>query len=473
MTLRGDTMGDYQQKAKDTFDEVCMDKSLVQKVGFERSIPNYVAEWLIDKYFPDGKVTDERITKIRDFVKNHLPPKSQKEVLRNRLLNGEQLTILDDFGVHIDLKSGRRLLTIPGLDIDTAYIERGIVDEFSMLLCGGMWGAGKIAYHPYESAEGGEVWLIDFKPMQAGRIDIEYYCDSRSYFTLDEWRSLLLNSIGYNPDAYTPSQQIHLLTRLIPAIQNRVNLIELAPKGTGKSWTFINLSSHVRLVSGGKVTPAVIFYNNATNTPGLLVKNDVVVLDEAQSISFTNPGEIIGILKGFLEAGYFTRGKQKVTSECSLVMLANILIDSSGKPLETNLFAYLPEFFGETAFIDRLHGILPGWELPKFNTNMIANGMGFKADFFGEVLHVLRDSTGYIEYVKNNCNINTDSIRDKIAIWRFSAGLLKLLFPNLEVSREDFYNYCLEPAIKLRQRIRDQLSLLDSEYKQMTISVDY
>ena len=283
----------------------------------------------------------------------------------------------------------------------------------------------------------------------------------------------MLNSIGYNLDAYTPSQQIHLLTRLIPAIQNRVNLIELAPKGTWKSWTYINLSSHVRLVSGGKVTPAVIFYNNATNTQGLLVKNDVFVLDEAQSISFTNPGEIIGILKRFLEAGYFTRGKQKVTSECSLVMLANILIDSSGKPLETNLFAYLPEFFGETAFIDRLHGISPGWELPKFNTNMIANGMGFKADFFGEVLHALRDSTGYIEYVKNNCRINTDSIRDKIAIWRLSAGLLKLLFPNLEVSRDDFYNYCLGPAIKLRQRIRDQLSLLDSEYKQMTISVEY
>lgn len=466
-------MKSYQQKAKETFDEVCIDKSLVQKVGFERNIPNYVAEWLIDRFCPNGIINEERITKVKGFINDHLPPKSQREILRNRLLNGESLTVLDDFRVYVDLKSGRRLLKIPCLDIENAFIERNIVDEFPMLLCGGMWGAGKIFYHPYENLPGGEVWLHDFKPMQAGKIDIEYYCESRSYFTLDEWRSLLLNSMGYKPESYTPLQQIWLLTRLIPSVQNRINLIELAPKGTGKSWTYINLSSYIRLVSGGKVTPAVLFYNNATNVPGLLVKNDVVVLDEVQSIYFTNPGEVIGVLKGFLEAGYFTRGKHKVTSECSIVMLANIPIDSSGGPIEANLFTYLPDFLGETAFIDRLHGILPGWELPKFNTNMIPNEIGFKADFFGEILHALRDRTGYLEYVKRNCEIDTDSIRDKIAVWRLASGFLKLLFPNLEVNRDEFYEYCLKPAIKLRQRIRDQLCLLDPEYRRITISVEY
>jgi ATP-dependent Lon protease len=395
-------MEKYQEKAKEVFSEVCIDKVLVQQMGFERNIPNYVAEWLIDRNTPKGELDDEAKTKIKDFINNHLPSKRQRELLRNRLLNGESIVILDDFSVSIDLESGKRNLRIPSLDIDRACIEKHIVDKYPLLLCGGIWGAGKLNYHPDEETGRGKIWLSDFKPMQIGKIDIDYYCESRSYFTLDEWRSLLLNSIGYNPNAFSPSQQHLLLIRLIPLVQNRVNLIELSPKGTGKSWIYINISNYVRMVSGGKVTPAVLFYNNATNTPGLLVKHDVVVLDECQSISFENPGEVVGILKGFLEAGYLTRGKQKVTSEADIIMLANIPIESSGKPQSENLFENLPEFLRETAFIDRLHGILPGWELPKFNSDMISKGTGFKADFFAEVLHVLRDRSGYLEYIKCN-----------------------------------------------------------------------
>jgi ATP-dependent Lon protease len=391
---------------------------------------------------------------------------------------------LDDFSVSIDLASGRRNLKIPSLDIDNACIEKHLVDNYPLLLCGGIWGAGKLTYHLKEEdigkfgekkllgKEKGEIWLTDFKPMQIGKIDMDYYCESRAHFAFDEWRSLLLNSIGYNPNAFSPSQQHLLLVRLLPVVQNRINLIELSPKGTGKSWIYINLSNYLRMVSGGKVTPAVLFYNNATNTPGLLVKHDVVVLDESQSISFENPGEVIGILKGFLEAGYFTRGKQKVTSEASITMLANIPLESSGKPRSENLFENLPEFLRETAFIDRLHGILPGWELPKFDSAMIAKGVGFKADFFAEVLHLLRDRAGYLEYIKNNCSIDSDSIRDKNAICRLSAGLLKLLFPDLNVGQEELYEFCLKPALNLRQRIRSQLALLDPEYKDIMITIN-
>jgi len=463
----------YQEKAKEVFDEVCIAKSLVQKMGFERSIPSYVGEWLIDRFCPSGDLTNEAKTKIKDFINNHLPPKSESELLRNRLLNGESIVILDDYTVYVDLRSGKRQVKIPSLDVEDAYVEKSIVDSYPLLLCGGIWGAGKLMYHPGDDTVEGEIWLTDFQPMQVGRIDIDYYCGNRSYFSLDEWRSLLINSMGYNPDAYPPSVQMLLLARLLPVVQNRLNLIELSPKGTGKSWIYINLSRYVRMVSGGKVTPAVLFYNNATNVPGLLVRYDAVVLDEAQSISFEHPGEVIGIFKGFLEAGYFTRGKQRVTSEAGVVLLANIPMESSGKPQNENLFENLPEFLGETAFIDRLHGILPGWELPKFDSNMIAQGVGFKADFFGEVLHILRDRAGYMEYIKNNCVIDSDNIRDKNAVWRLASGFLKLLFPDLDVSREDLYEYCLRPALSLRQRVRNQLAYLDPEYKAMTISVEY
>lgn len=478
-------MDRYQEKAREVFGEVSIDKSLAPKMGFERNIPSYVAEWLIDKHSPKGELDDQAKTRIKDFINDHLPSKRQRELLRNKLLNGESIIILDDFSVSIDLKSGRRKLKIPSLDFDDAYIEKFIVDRYPLLLCGGIWGAGKLIYHYKEDDSEkfketkslrkakGEIWLTDFRPMQVGKIDINYYCDSRGYFTLDEWRSLLLSSMGYNPNSYSPSQQLLLLVRLLPIVQNRVNIIELSPKGTGKSWIYINLSRYIRMVSGGKVTPAVLFYNNSTNVPGLLVRNDVVVLDECQSISFENPGEVIGILKGFLEAGYFTRGKQKVSSEASMVMLANIPMESSGRPRSENLFENLPGFLRETAFIDRIHGVHPGWELPKFNSNMISRSVGFKADFFAEVLHMLRDRAGYLEYIKNNCSVDSDSIRDKIAIWRLAAGLLKLLFPDLKVIKEELYEFCLKPALNLRQRIRNQLSLLDPEYKDLMISVDY
>ena len=478
-------MEKYQEKAKEVFAEVCIDKALLQKMGFERNIPSYVAEWLVDRFTPSGELDQDAKTKIKDFINEHLPSKRQREFLRNKLLNGESINILDDFSVSIDLESGRRNLKIPSLDIDNAYIAKDVVENYPLLLCGGIWGAGKLTYYLKEEDVGkfgekkivgkekGEIRLTDFKPMQIGKIDVDYYCESRSYFTLDEWRSLLLNSIGYNPNAFSPSQQNLLLVRLIPVVQNRINLIELSPKGTGKSWIYINLSNYIRMVSGGKVTPAVLYYNNATNTPGLLVKHDVVVLDECQSISFENPGEVVGILKGFLEAGYFTRGKQKVTSEASIAMLANIPLESSGKPRSENLFENLPQFLRETAFIDRLHGILPGWDLPKFDSDMIAKGTGFKADFFAEVLHLLRDKGGYLEYIKNNCTVNSDSIRDKNAIWRLSGGLLKLLFPDLNVTQEELYEFCLKPALNLRQRIRHQLALLDPEYKDINITINY
>jgi ATP-dependent Lon protease len=154
-------------------------------------------------------------------------------------------------------------------------------------------------------------------------------------------------------------------------------------------------------------------------------------------------------------------------------MLANIPIESSGRPRSENLFENLPEFLRETAFIDRLHGVLPGWDLPKFNSNMISKGVGFKSDFFAEVLHILRDKAGYLEYIQNNCAISSDSIRDKIAIWRLAAGFLKLLFPDLNVSKEELYEFCIKPALNLRQRVRNQLALLDPEYKRIIISIEY
>lgn len=463
----------FAVKAKSIFGEVCIDKGLFLDSGMmSRSIPTFVAEWILDRFCTDGVLTEKVQETINHFIQEHLPRKDQKEEIKHRLSQGETLTILDQFSVSVDLKTNTRRVNIPSID-EKGFVENYLLDQFPNLLGGGIWGAGKLVYYPPDPdtpGSFGQVWLKEFKPMQVASLDLNYYCDSRSEFTLTEWRQLLVNAIGSNPNSFTPRQHQFLLTRLLPMVQRRINLIELAPKGTGKSFVFQNLSRHVRVVSGGKISAPVLFYNLASQTPGLLTQNDVVVFDEAQTISFDNPGEVIGVLKDYLESGRYTRGNKLATADAGLVLLGNIPVNSQGKPSEPVLFYNLPSFLQETAFIDRLHGILPGWELPRFRVDMPARDIGFKADFFSDVLHALRERPGYDEYVAAHLEIHgTDDMRDKNAIQRLTAAYLKLLFPDLKVSQEEFQKYCVDPGVSLRQAIREQLSKLDPEYNVVRI----
>jgi len=463
----------YEEKARRLFGEVCVNKSLVQQAGFgTRSIPAFVSEWIVTRNAPDGVLDAGAQQRIRTFLNKHLPTRDQKEQLKAQLQNGETLTILDQFSVTVDLIKNEYRLSVPCLDEQRAGIERNIVEQFPLLLGSGVWGVGKLQYYPPDHVRTqGQIWMIDFRPMQNARLDLDLYCECRAEFTLQEWRDLLIASMGYNPEAYSTAQQMHMLTRLVPLVQERVNMIELAPKGTGKSFVFLNLSRYARLVSGGKVTAAALFYNNATRQPGLLTHYDLVIFDEAQSISFNNPGEIIGVLKDYLESGSFARGgTQKVESSAGLMLLANIPLDEYKRPRHENLFAELPVFLSETAFIDRIHGILPGWELPRIEQSFVATGMGFKADYFGDVLHNLRSRAGYEQIVQRyNTIVGTSDRRDIIAISRLATGFCKLLFPHGRVESDDFTAYCLKPAVQLRQRVRDQLSLLDPEYPRLRI----
>lgn len=466
-------MGGFESKARSVYGEACIDKGLFLDSGMQgRGVPTFVAEWILDSFCRDGNLTDEALAKINDFIVKHLPRKEQKESIKHRLSQGEQLTVLDHFSVYVDLQTDRRLLVIPCID-ERGTIDRALIENFPNLLGGGMWGAGKLIYQPPDVEDSwsiGEVRMVDFKPLQVASLDLDYYCEGRSEFTFQEWREFILSSMGSSPEAYTPDQQMLVLSRLVPIVQPNVNLIELAPKGTGKSFVFQNLSRYVRVVSGGKVTAPVLFYNLRTSTPGLLTQYDVVVFDEAQTISFSNPGEVVGVLKDYLESGRYTRGDKAATADAGFVLLANIPLDSSGKPLQPDLFQNLPAFLQESAFIDRLHGIIPGWKIPRVTRDTPSRNVGFKADFFSEALHALRDRGGYTEYVAANMKIvGSDDMRDKKAIERMAAGYLRLLFPDLNPTKEEFLRYCVRPSVEMRQRIRNQLSKIDPEFKTVRI----
>jgi len=226
------------------------------------------------------------------------------------------------------------------------------------------------------------------------------------------------------------------------------------------------------VVAGGKITPPVLFHNLATHTPGLITRYDVVVLDEVQSIRGDSTGELIAGLKVYLESGRYSRGNTMGTSEAGFVMLGNAAVDENQRPIhaEEGLFREIPNFLQETAFIDRIHGLVPGWDMTRVTKDTPSRSMGFKGDFFSEILHALRSDAHYAEYVSQEMRlVNCDDLRDRKAITRLAAGFLKLLFPDIKPSQEEFKEFCVKPAVELRQRIRNELHKLDREYMKVSI----
>jgi len=453
-------------KIRHSFADVCINKALLKKVGvLGRSIPAFVSDWLVSRY-SNGDNVDTH--KIKTFLERHLPDKQQKQVILNRLVNGEKLKILDSYSVRVDIQSGARILTIPCLDISNARVRETIIDNHPLLLLGNVWGSGTLLrITDSEDHNKGNVWMERFVPMQTSRVDLNYFIEQRSRFTLDEWRALLVRSMGYNPDAYNERQQMLLLTRLCPMVHSRVNLIEFAPKGTGKSYIYSQLSRQSWLIGGGTVTRAQLFYNMSRKSAGVISKYDVVVFDEVQSIKLSNPGEICSALKGYLEYGKTNVMSYEINGDAGFVLLANIPIGEDGKPSGKNFFEKMPDWLhGQqaTALLDRFHGLVPGWELPRITEETIGMGTALKADYFGEILHSFRSRVEYDFFVNEHTRTSGD-IRDYKAIKKIATSLLKLLFPDLSlVTLQLFDEYCLKPAIELRGNVKRQLSILDPEF---------
>ncbi len=460
---------------RDCFADAAVDKDVARSIGAgERAIPAFVRDWLVSRYSEGGVTSFEGVQR---FLSEHLPDKQERELLRNRLLNGEELVLLDGFQVTVDLRRGERFLRVPSLDIDDARVPPSIVAESPLLLSGPLWGAGKLQYRMGQDT--GEVWLVEFRPMQTAQVDFDYFVAQRQHFTVEEWQSLLIRSMGYSPEGYTAEQRLWLLTRLSLLVQPRLNLIELAPKGTGKSYVFSQLSKYAWLISGGIVTRAKLFYDMSDREAGVITKYDAVVLDEVQTIRLADEGEILGALKGFLESGEFRVMRFSGNSEAGFALLANIPIGADGMPLQGRgrqgcYFDSLPAWLSgpdATALLDRFHGLIPGWQLPRIEKRSLASGLGLRADYLSEILHALRLRQDYQDFV-NHYTSATGDLRDIRAIQRISAALLRLLFPDLRVTGPEFEHYCLGPAKTMRGLIRQQLATMDSEYRSTLATVD-
>ena len=436
-----------------------------------RNLPSFVKDFLLKRYInSDGTIQRERLTTFLDSV----IPTNQASV-KDRLDCGEELTLLARFIVEIDLIKGVRRFGIPDVGIKTRegqipeYVYKNHMGE---LVEGEKWGIIKLALLPDDDGKKNHVEMVDYKPFKPYKsVDATYLSNAREAFTTREWIDVLLSAMEYDADGFaSQTEKIEFLTRLLIFVEPRLNVIELAPKGTGKSYVFGNLSKYGWLVSGGKVTRAKLFFDKQKQQNGIIKNHDFTAFDEIQTIVFQEPAEIQAALKSYLESGKTTIDNNEFTSECGLMLMGNIPLDSSKRPVNYRYFDSLPQHFRESALLDRFHCFIEGWHLPRINKGMIFKGWTINVEYFSEILHELRTQNIYgivfDQIVKYDKNADT---RDFNAVKRITVGYMKLLFPHWtsvdKVDLDEFDTYCLQPAIRRRGIIKEQCHYIDPEFK--------
>ncbi|MEN2983671.1 MAG: BREX system Lon protease-like protein BrxL [Dictyoglomaceae bacterium] len=438
-----------------------------------KNIPSFIKDWLIKKFLDEDGNIDKN--GLLYFLQKFIPQKEEAKRLKGELMQSKaERKVLARVIVEPDVKNDIIRFSIPDLEISykEGIIEKFVAEKHPELLGGEVWGIFSLVYIPPQSPYGGYISIVDYKPFKPYDIDLDYFREGRKEFTLNEWIDLLIRSMEYSPDGFLSlEQKLNFLSRLLIFVEPRLNMIELSPKGTGKSYIFNNLSKYGWCISGGVVTRAKMFYDMSRKTFGFITKHDFVALDEIQTIKFSDEEELRGAFKGYLESGSFKIGDVNGVSDAGLILLGNIPLNEDLRPINQFYFQELPEFFKESALLDRFHGFNEGWRLPRINESMKVRGYALNVEYFSEVLHALRFASEYSLIVDELIETETRAdTRDVNAIKKIATAYFKLLFPHIRdvsyVSKEDFEMFCLKPAIEKRGIIRRQIHLVDSEYRE-------
>jgi len=447
------------------FEGYVVNKGLSNRQDIKR-VPKFVAEHLLTKiceeYEENTPEFNEKLMKVIEIVNTLYPePKDKDQILDKIIIKKLPQKIIDEIKVEIDEKHEIRKAVIPSLNLRNVMISDEVVEKNEQLLSTGIWGLATLRYcDPILDDKGKPITLPviveSFKPFHVVNVDLKEFIEKRGHFTLEEWMDILINTVGLNPEIYTEKQKLILISRFIPLVENNINLMEFGPRATGKTYFYRNISFYTRIISGGIITPAQLFYNIARKTIGEIGLKDCIVFDEVAKIRFPRPEEMMGKLKDYMVDGHFERGPKKATSLCSLVFMGNIEV-SGYVPAEDINYA-LPEFMrNDTAFLDRIHGVIPGWEIPKIKKSEIhlSKNYGFSVDYFSEILHELR-KVDFAPLIRSMVELNNVTIRDEIGIYRLASGLTKILFPNKQFDKEDLEKI-MDFVIELRQKIADLL----------------
>lgn len=437
-----------------------------------RNLPAFVKDFLLKRFMDvqTGNIDQLKLTQFLDMV---IPAK--QGTVKDRLQSGEEVTLLARFIVYIDIVKNERQFAIPDYGIKQRegiipqYIYSKHVGDF---VEGERWGIIKLCLLPDDEGKKNHIQMVDYKPFKPySSVDVGYLAEARKYFTTAEWIDLLISAMEYDPDGFISlTQKLEFLTRLLIFIEPRLNVIELAPKGTGKSYVFGNLSKYGWLVSGGKVTRAKLFFDKAKQQNGIIKNHDFTVFDEIQTIVFQEPAEIQAALKSYLESGKTTIDNNEFTSECGLMLMGNIPLTEQRMPRSNLYFDNLPQNFRESALLDRFHCFIEGWLLPRVDKSMIFKGWTINVEYFSEILHSMRTQNAYGLLFDQLVRFEEKAdVRDSKAIKRIATAYMKLLFPQWrhkeDVNIEEFQMYCLDPAIHRRSIIKTQCHNIDPEFK--------
>lgn len=454
-------MDQIDKKAAAVLEGYLVRKDLVRTFSRQFPVPTYVVEFLLGRYCASTEQDeiDEGIEIVQRQLSSRTIKAGEEELFKARAREQGEVKIIDLITARLDARTDSYLATLPGLRLTDVRIIPELVKKHERMLTGGFYAEISLNYDAAIALEskGRPFGIAALREIQLSRRDVlDILAEARKSFSTDEWKDLLLRSIGLEPDGLSLRQRDALMLRMVPFVERNYNLVELGPRGTGKSHLFQQVSPYAHLISGGKATVARMFVNNANGQRGLICQYDVVCFDEVSGVSFDQK-DGVNIMKGYMESGEFSRGKESIRADGSIVMVGNFDVDVEHQQRLGHLFGPMPpEMKDDTAFMDRIHAFLPGWDVPKISKELLTNHFGLVSDFLSECWSQLRQQSRVVMLQNRVFFGGALSGRDTNAVNKTASGLLKLLYPgDGEIPDEDI-EWAVHIAMEARRRVKEQ-----------------
>lgn len=450
------------------FDGYIVRKDLVRRFKGQYPVPTYVAEFLLGRYCSstDEAEIQEGLAIVQKQLQLRTVRAGEEELFKARAKEEGRVKLIDIIRAKLDATNNCFVAELPSLRLNNVRIPDELVHKHDRMLTGGFYAEMEVTYDPSiaEEKNGRPFGIELLREIQLSKRDVmETFAASRESFTFDEWRNLLLRSIGLEPSAFSERTRDVMLLRMVPFVENNFNMVELGPRGTGKSHLFQQVSPYAHLVSGGKATVARMFVNNSNGQRGLVCQYDVVCFDEVSGISFDQK-DGVNIMKGYMESGEFSRGKESIRGFGSVVMVGNFDVDVAHQQRIGHLLGPLPpEMRDDTAFMDRIHAYLPGWDIPKVSREQLTDHFGLVSDFLSSCWNHLR-SQSRLNKLQGRIQFGGAlSGRDSNAVQKTMSGLLKLMYPGQDaIIPDDSIEWAARLALECRRRVKEQQKRIGS-----------
>ena len=432
-------------------------KDLTKLIKEGANVPVYVLEYLLGMYCAsdDPEIIEQGLRNVKTVLAENYVRPDEAEKVKSLVRERGSYKVIDRVTVKLNERKDKYEASFSNLGIKDAEISAGIVKEYEKLLVGGIWVIATLSYYFEEGQTNSPFGVSLLKPIQMPNMNMDELFSGRAALSTDQWRESLIRSIGMEPASLKEDVQWHLLARMVPFVENNYNVCELGPRGTGKSHIYKECSPNSILVSGGQTTVANLFYNMSSRRIGLVGLWDVVAFDEVAGISFKDK-DGVQIMKDYMASGSFARGREQMEASASMVFVGNINQSVESLVKTSHLLAPFPEAMIDSAFFDRFHAYIPGWEIPKMRPEFFTNRYGLIVDYLAEFFREMRKRSfadSIEKYFKLGNNLNQ---RDVIAVRKTVFGLMKLLYPHGQFNKEDV-RLCLEYALQVRRRVKEQL----------------